>query len=136
MKEDIEGAIERLSKANSDIWYATLYSQEEQDKDIEILIKGYKELEKKNEEWQRAYQEEKDKQFELLRENKQLEKDNEQLEAIKNEAIRRYNFETIPKSKAQELLKKYELYKKETNITLLRTSFESKIEVIQELLES
>lgn len=44
MEEDIKGAIERLSKAQNDIWYATLYSQEEQDEDIKILIKGYREL--------------------------------------------------------------------------------------------
>lgn len=44
MEEDILGAIERLSKAQNDIWYATLYSQEEQDEDIKILIKEYKNL--------------------------------------------------------------------------------------------
>lgn len=47
MEEDIKGAIERLSKAQNDIWYATLYSQEEQDEDIKLLIKGYRELEAK-----------------------------------------------------------------------------------------
>lgn len=39
MEEDIEGAIERLSKAQCDIWYAILYSQGEQDQDIETLLK-------------------------------------------------------------------------------------------------
>lgn len=47
MEEDIKGAIERLSKVQNDIWYATLYSQEEQNEDIKLLIKGYKELEKR-----------------------------------------------------------------------------------------
>lgn len=31
-------AIERLTKAQNDIWYATLYSQEEQDKDIQTVL--------------------------------------------------------------------------------------------------
>lgn len=35
---------------------------------------------------------------------KQLEEENKQLESIKDEAIRRYNFESIPKSKVKELL--------------------------------
>ena len=47
MEEDIREAIERLNLAQNDIRYATLYSQEEQDKDIQILIKAYKELEYK-----------------------------------------------------------------------------------------
>ena len=39
---------------------------------------------------------------ELEKENKELKEDNEQLDAIKNEAVRRYNFETVPKSKVKE----------------------------------
>lgn len=34
---------------------------------------------KENKDWQRAYQEEKDKQFELVRENQKLQKENEEL---------------------------------------------------------
>ena len=45
MEENIKEAIERLNLAQNDIGYATLYSQEEQDKDIQTLIKGYRELE-------------------------------------------------------------------------------------------
>ena len=44
MEEDIREAIERLNLAQNDIGYATLYSQEEQDRDIQILIKEYREL--------------------------------------------------------------------------------------------
>lgn len=39
---------------------------------------------------------------ELEKENKELKEDNEQLDAIKNEAVRRYNFETVPKSKIKD----------------------------------
>lgn len=39
---------------------------------------------------------------ELEKENKELKEDNEQLDAIKNEAVRRYNFESIPVSKVKE----------------------------------
>ena len=41
---------------------------------------------------------------ELEKENKELKEDNEQLEAIKNEAIRRYNFESIPVSKVKGII--------------------------------
>lgn len=37
----------------------------------------------------------------VLKENKELEEINNELEAEKNEAIRRYNFETIPKQKVK-----------------------------------
>ena len=41
---------------------------------------------------------------ELEKENKELKEDNEQLDAIKNEAIRRYNFESIPVSLVEETI--------------------------------
>ena len=48
----------------------------------------------------------------VLKENEELEEINNELEAEKNEAIRRYNFETIPikkvKDKIEELNKAYE----------------------------
>ena len=46
---------------------------------------------------------------------KQLEEENKQLEAIKDEAIRRYNFESIPKSKVKEKIE--ELDKKRRKFT-------------------
>ena len=44
---------------------------------------------------------------ELEKENKELKEDNEQLDAIKDEAIRRYNFESIPKSKVKDKIEEY-----------------------------
>ena len=41
----------------------------------------------------------------VLKENEELEEINNELEAEKNEAIRRYNFETIPKQKVKEKIK-------------------------------
>lgn len=38
----------------------------------------------------------------VLKENEELEEINNELEAEKNEAIRRYNFETIPKQKVKD----------------------------------
>lgn len=38
----------------------------------------------------------------VLKENEELEEINNELEAEKNEAIRRYNFETIPKQKLKD----------------------------------
>ena len=51
----------------------------------------------------------------LLTGYKQLEEENKQLEAIKDEAIRRYNFESIPKSKLKEKIE--ELDKKRRKFT-------------------
>ena len=47
-----------------------------------------------------------------LKENEELEEINNELEAEKNEAIRRYNFETIPKQKVKDKIEK-ELLQKE-----------------------
>lgn len=41
----------------------------------------------------------------VLKENEELEEINNELEAEKNEAIRRYNFETIPKQKVKNKIK-------------------------------
>lgn len=79
MEEDIKGAIERLSKAQNDIWYATLYSQEEQDEDIKLLIKGYRELEIKS---------------------SALENQNKYWKSVANDSI--------PKSKAKEKIEELE----------------------------
>lgn len=46
--------------------------------DADEIYERYYKLKAENEEWQKAYQEEKDKQFELLRENQKLQKENEE----------------------------------------------------------
>lgn len=76
---DIEEARERLEKRIKDIWFSTTYSQEQEEKDLKILLSDYKRvlkinevLLKENEEWQKAYQEEKDSQFNLIKENQML----------------------------------------------------------------
>ena len=43
-------------------------------KAIEHILSDYKRVLKENEEWQKTYQEEKDKQFEIIRKNQELEK--------------------------------------------------------------
>lgn len=43
----------------------------------------------------------------VLKENEELEEINNELEAEKNEAIRRYNFETIPIKKVKDKIEKY-----------------------------
>ena len=48
MSKEVEEAMERLERAQNDICYATLYSQEEQDKDIETVLNYIKELKKRN----------------------------------------------------------------------------------------
>ena len=75
---------------------------------------------------------------ELEKENKELKEDNEQLDAIKNEAVRRYNFETVPKSKVIEKIE--ELKKKVEELTDDKgywggSDLLEQIKVLQELLE-
>ena len=64
----------------------------------------------------------------VLKENEELEEINNELEVEKNEAIRRYNFETIPKQKVKDKIEK--LIKEGRHYNA------NKIEVLQELLES
>ena len=45
----------------------------------------------------------------VLERIKELEKENIQLEAIKNEAIKKYNFESIPVQKIKDLMEKEKL---------------------------
>ena len=75
MKENsIEEDIARIAKLittkfNND------YSIDNKDKEaIEHILSDYKRVLKENEEWQKTYQEEKDKQFEIIRKNQELEK--------------------------------------------------------------
>ena len=51
MKEnDIEEARKRLEKRIKDIWFSTTYSQEQEEKDLKILLSDYKRVLKENEE--------------------------------------------------------------------------------------
>ena len=74
----------------------------------------------------------------VLKENEELEEINNELEAEKNEAIRRYNFETIPikkvKDKIEELNKAYEDSKDENGESEYYYP-DYTIRVLEELLE-
>lgn len=52
----------------------------------------------------------------LIKAYKELEEENMQLEAIKDEAIRRYNFETISVSLVEEKIEEYTKLLKSCNI--------------------
>ena len=75
----------------------------------------------------------------LQKENEELKEINNELEAEKNEAIRRYNFETIPiqkiKDKIEELDKAYEDSKDENGESEYYYP-DYTIRVLEELLES
>lgn len=82
---------------------------------------------------------------ELEKENKELKEDNEQLDAIKNEAVRRYNFESIPKSLVKEKIEELneileEKYSAEKisvfsgNTYMEKFKLIGKLQVLQELL--
>lgn len=74
----------------------------------------------------------------LIKAYKELEEENKQLEEIKDEAIRRYNFESIPVSlveeKIEELDKEKLKYDNDLRIYTLRNTFDFQKEVLQELL--
>lgn len=78
----------------------------------------------------------------LQKENEELEEINNELEAEKNEAIRRYNFETIPIQKVKDKIEELnQYYKKEIYPSLSQWSdititehYDEMIELLQELL--
>ena len=80
MKENsIEEVIERLEKGINDIWFSTIYSQEQEEKDLKILLSDYKRVLKENEDFKdteclvKRY-------FKLKDINTYLQKENEQLQ--------------------------------------------------------
>ena len=64
----------------------------------------------------------------------ELEEENKQLEAIKDEAIRRYNFESIPKSKVKEKIEEIKLSLKDDCLALHEFQRLAKIDVLEEFL--
>ena len=79
----------------------------------------------------------------LQKENKELEEINNKLEAEKNEAIRRYNFETIPIQKIKDKIEELnQYYKKEIYPNLyqwrditITEHYDEMIELLQELIK-
>lgn len=71
----------------------------------------------------------------VLKENEELEEINNELEAEKNEAIRRYNFETIPKQKVKDKIEELEDEKNYYFSQYRIEELNDKIEGLQELLE-
>ena len=75
----------------------------------------------------------------VLKENEELEEINNELEAEKNEAIRRYNFESIPVSLVEEKIEELDneklKYDNDLRIYTLRNTFDFQKEVLQQLLE-
>ena len=76
----------------------------------------------------------------LIKEYKELKEENQQLEAIKDEAIRRYNFESIPVSlveeKIEELNKQYDFYNSDRRETKsIAKGYYIAIQKLEELLE-
>ena len=76
----------------------------------------------------------------LIKEYKNLEEENKQLEAIKDEAIRRYNFESIPVSLVEETIeelnKQYDFYNSDRRETKsIAKGYYIAIQKLEELLE-
>lgn len=58
MNEEEKKEFKRIKKQSQEAWL--------DDDDIKFLVNSIAKLQKENEEWQRAYQEEKDKQFDFI----------------------------------------------------------------------
>lgn len=71
----------------------------------------------------------------LQKENEELKEINNELEAEKNEAIRRYNFETIPKQKVKDKIKELEKEQRYYYSQYKIEELNDKIQVLQELIE-
>ena len=66
---------------------------------------------------------------------KELEEENTQLEAIKNDAIRRYNFESISKQKIKDKIEEIENAKRETTRENWHYIYTIQLKILEELLE-
>lgn len=124
MKENnIEEALEKLSNGKKIKMYELLRTFKREGienfvitrkKYVDVILSDYKRVLKENEEWQRAYQEEKDKQFDFI--NKISSNDSIPVQKVKD--------------KIEEL--KINLVNMQGEELLI---YESKIDVLQELLE-
>lgn len=104
-------------------------------KSIEHILSAYKRVLKENEKWQRAYQEEKDKQFDLIKENNKytIHLTDKQYNAVIENAQNDINQKWIQKvkDKIEELEEEKKYYYSQYKIEELN----DKIQVLQELLK-
>lgn len=110
---------------------------------IEHILSDYKRVLKENEELLevKVSASAHNRILELEKENEELEEINNELEAEKNEAIRRYNFETIPKQKVKDKIEEEKLPLiivggKRNKKTLEYGIQLGRRQILQELLES
>ena len=114
-KNSTKEAIERLEKGINDIWFSTTYSQEQEKKDLKILLLNYKKALKENEEL-KEYKRNVEKNYK--KENKQLKNTIAMVDKLE-ERIKE-NF--VPKEKIENIIEKISVYKK-----LAKESIEPKI---------
>ena len=131
MKEnDIEEARERLEKRLKDIWFSTTYSQEQEEKDLKILLLDYKRVLKENEilkeekeqaweEWNNLEQGSYETEQKIKQQIKKLQKENEEVKRLiahKNEYTKKLEedlFENaenyvISKQKVKDKIRHYQ----------------------------
>ena len=136
MKENsIEEAIKRLEKGINDIWFSTTYSQEQEEKDLKILLSDYKRVLKENEQLKNKIME---KELEIIGKE-------EYIKDSMGEIIEQYytaNEECIPVQKVKDNLIKYQeeyelLLEHQSGKESNRTKYlRGRIHMCQELLES
>lgn len=156
MRENsIEEAVERLEKSIDDVWFNTLYGQEEKDKDLKILLSDYKRVLEENEEINKKYdkdthilQNELDyanaDRIDLVQQNKELRKENEELKN-QEETVRKVNellverySTSIPVQKVKDKIEEYKekiVEARNEDDDCKEIYYEQEINVLQELLE-
>lgn len=82
MTNEQREAIDRLRRGLDDIWFATLYSQEEMDKDIETVLSLIKEQQEEIAKYEKIY-----KEYDCYRWVKELDKKNKQIDLMAEEII-------------------------------------------------
>ena len=105
-KEEIEKARENITKYLNDIWFGTLYSQEENDRDEKILLEYIEQLESDNYELNNRINDYIEERRELI---EKLEENVEELEILHDNYIDANivegTYETLGRiSKAKEIL--------------------------------
>lgn len=116
---EIEEARERLEKRIKDIWFSTTYSQEQEEKDLKILLSDYKRVLKENEilkeekeqtweEWNNLQQGSYETEQKLKQQIKQLQKENEGLKnKIMEKDLEIIGKEEETKADMREIIEQY-----------------------------
>ncbi len=138
MNEEEKKAVELLENIKNSSW-TVKYIMSRDSKNAEVLLKLIEKLSKELEEKTTIILAGAKKVKQLEEDNEEIEEINNELDIAKNEAIRRYNFETVPIQKIKDKIEELKQEKKKIGNCLIEIYedelIDKYIEVLQELLE-